>query len=73
MAPQEGIQAAVNLSSGADQVVICTWLNGDWEGEGHDRLNMLLPGHTDTLTSAVAKANPQTMAVLQAGTPVEMS
>jgi beta-glucosidase len=73
MAPQEGIQAAVNLSSGADQVVICTWLNGDWEGEGHDRPNMLLPGHTDTLTSAVAEANPQTMAVLQAGTPVEMS
>src|SRR5882724_804217 len=33
---------------------------------------MSLPGHLDTLISRVAKCNPNTVVVLQAGSPVEM-
>jgi beta-glucosidase len=44
----------------------------DWEREGHDREDMNLPGYTDDLIFAVADANPNTVVVLQSGTPVSM-
>lgn len=44
----------------------------DWEQEGHDRPHMDLPGNTDDLIFAVADANPNTVVVLQSGTPVSM-
>ena len=47
-------------------------LQGDWEGVGNDRQDMHLPGYLDTLISRVAKCNPNTVVVLQAGSPVEM-
>ena len=71
--PQEAIAHATTLAKEAEQVVICTGLNMDWEGEGADREDMKLPGHTDALISSVAKANPNVAVVLQSGAPVEMS
>ncbi|KAK0653001.1 family 3 glycoside hydrolase [Cercophora newfieldiana] len=70
--PQEEIARAVELAASAEQVVICAGLNADWETEGHDREGMGLPGVMDELISAVAKANANTVVVMQSGTPVAM-
>lgn len=63
---------AAALAREADQVIICAGLNGDWEGEGADRDTMSLPGNMDALISACAAANPNTIVVMQSGTPVSM-
>ncbi|KAK4448282.1 glycosyl hydrolase family 3 N terminal domain-containing protein [Podospora aff. communis PSN243] len=72
IAPEDEIARAVDLASSAEQVIICAGLNADWETEGHDRESMSLPGAMDALISAVAKANPNTVVVMQSGTPVAM-
>lgn len=66
------IAEAAKLAASADQVVLAIGLSGDWEGEGSDRADMRLPGRTDDLVAAVAKANPRTVVVNQTGTPVEL-
>ena len=43
-----------------------------FESEGADRPHMKLPGDQDILIAAVAAANPNTIVVLNAGSPVEM-
>ncbi|MCJ1464598.1 hypothetical protein MMC07_003211 [Pseudocyphellaria aurata] len=66
------INAAVHIAAQVDQVVLCAGLNAEWESEGCDRAHMSLPGRSDELISAVAKANANTVVVIQSGTPVEM-
>lgn len=68
----ESIAEAARLAKKVDQVVICAGLNQDWEGEGADRQDMKLPGKMDEMISAVVDANPQSVVVMQTGTPVEM-
>lgn len=70
--PEQEIATAVKAAQEADQVVVVASLGKDWESEGHDRSDMKLPGYTDQMISEVAKANPNTVVVLQTGTPVEM-
>jgi beta-glucosidase len=70
--PEEEIANAVKLAKEVDQVVICAGLNADFESEGYDRPHMDLPGHIDKLISSVATANPNTVVVMQSGTPVSM-
>ncbi|KAI1500302.1 beta-glucosidase [Biscogniauxia marginata] len=70
--PNAEIARAVELAKGADQVIICTGLNSEWETEGNDRADMKLPPGLDNLIAAVARANPNTAVVVQSGTPVEM-
>ncbi|OHW99425.1 beta-glucosidase [Colletotrichum incanum] len=66
------IAKAAALAKDADQVIICSGLNADWETEGNDRADMDLPGYLNKLISAVAQANPNTVVVNQSGTPVRM-
>ena len=40
--------------------------------EGRDAATLSLPGKQDALISAVAKANPKTIVVLETGGPVAM-
>lgn len=68
----EEIAKAVDLAKDVDQVVVCAGLNSDWESEGYDRENMDLPLHMNALIEAVARVNPNTVVVLQSGTPVSM-
>ncbi|CEL63926.1 beta-glucosidase [Rhizoctonia solani AG-1 IB] len=68
----EGIQAAVQAARAADAAVLVIGLNNDWESEGHDRIDMSLPGATNQLVSAVLEANKQTAIVVISGTPVAM-
>ncbi|KAK9357937.1 glycosyl hydrolase family 3 C-terminal domain-containing protein [Lipomyces starkeyi] len=66
------IRKAVEAAKLADQVILTVGLSGDWESEGYDRTNMKLLGATDSLVDAVLDANPNTVVVVQSGTPVEM-
>ncbi|KAH7313858.1 family 3 glycoside hydrolase [Stachybotrys elegans] len=69
---QAEIKKSVQLAREHDQVVICAGLNADWETEGTDRASMKLPGVLDQLIDEVASANPNTVVVMQTGTPEEM-
>lgn len=69
---EEEIVKAVELAKSVDQVILCMGLSSDFEQEGHDRSHMDLPGLSNELISAVAAVNPQTVVVLQSGTPVSM-
>ncbi|MBT1545988.1 glycoside hydrolase family 3 protein [Curtobacterium aurantiacum] len=66
------IEAAVDTARGADVAVVVVGTNSKVESEGYDRSSLALPGHQDDLVRAVAAANPNTVVVVNAGSPVEM-
>ena len=53
-------------------VIVVVGTDDDWETEGEDRTSMSLPGEQDDLVAAVAAANPNTIVVLNTGSPVAM-
>jgi beta-glucosidase len=63
---------AIDLAKRSDAVVLIAGLNGDWESEGFDRVDMKLPGAQNELIERVAAANPNTIVVLNVGSAVEM-
>ncbi|MGB8984766.1 MAG: glycoside hydrolase family 3 C-terminal domain-containing protein, partial [Anaerolineales bacterium] len=69
---QDMIAEAVKLAKNSDVVVLIASLNHEWESEGFDRVDMKLPGAQDELIERVAKANKNTIVVLNTGSPVEM-
>ncbi len=70
--PLDLMGEAVKLAKKADVAVVIAGLNGEWESEGFDRADMKLPGEQDELIRKVAKANKNTIVVLNVGSPVEM-
>ncbi|PZE87762.1 glycosyl hydrolase [Curtobacterium sp. MCLR17_039] len=66
------IEAAVDAARGADVAVVVVGTNSKVESEGYDRSSLALPGRQDDLVRAVAAANPNTVVVVNAGSPVEM-
>ncbi len=70
--PSVLIDAAVATATGADVAVVVVGTNSKVESEGYDRTSLALPGHQDDLVRAVAAANPNTIVVVNAGSPVEM-
>ena len=52
--------------------MIVAGLNSEWEAEGFDRVNMELPGKQNELIKRVAAVNPNTIVVLNAGSPLSM-
>ncbi|NWG33644.1 MAG: glycoside hydrolase family 3 C-terminal domain-containing protein [Chloroflexi bacterium] len=70
--PLDLIGEAVKLAQKADVVVVVAGLNGEWESEGFDRVDMKLPGEQDKLIRKIARANKNTVVVLNTGSPVEM-
>ena len=60
-------------SRDADAAVVVVGLNQDWETEGEDRTTTLLPGRQIELIEAVAAANPRTIVLVNAGSPVDMA
>ncbi len=63
------VDAAVRLAAEADVAVVVV---GNFEAEGHDRETLALPDGQDQLVAAVAAANPRTVVVVHAGSPVLM-
>ena len=66
------IQEAAQLAGQYSQVVLFAGLPDIFESEGYDRDTMALPEAHDRLIEAVAAANPNTVVVLQCGSPVEL-
>lgn len=65
------INEAVQLAGKAEVAVICAGLPAALESEGYDRCDMKLPEGHNRLIEAVAKANPNTVVILYAGSAVE--
>lgn len=70
--PKDSMADAVKLAKKADVVVLIAGLNGEWETEGSDRVDMKLPGAQNELIRQVAKANKNTIVVLNVSSAVEM-
>jgi beta-glucosidase len=71
--PDDGIERAARAAAEADAAIVVVGLNQDWETEGEDRATMRLPGRSDELVEAVAAANQNTVVLVNAGSPVEMT
>ncbi|MFI5545903.1 beta-glucosidase [Streptomyces sp. NPDC051815] len=66
------IAEAVAAARAADTAVVVVATTERVESEGFDRTDLALPGRQDDLVRAVAAANPRTVVVVNAGSPVEM-
>ena len=69
---EQRIADAAALAKGCDAAIIFAGMPEGWETEGWDRPSMDLPGPQDALIRAVAAANPNTIVVVHAGSPVHM-
>lgn len=67
------IDEAVAAAKKSDVAVIFGGLNHDFDTESFDRQHMRLPYGQETLIREVAKANPNTVVVIIAGSPLELS
>ncbi|NLZ83504.1 MAG: glycosyl hydrolase [Clostridiales bacterium] len=67
------LDEAITLAKESDEVIVIGGLNHDYDVEGRDRQDMLLPYDQNTLISEILKVNPNAVIVIVAGSPVEMS
>lgn len=67
------IDEAVAVAKESEVVIIFGGLNHDFDTESSDKQNMDLPYGQDVLIREVAKANPKTVVVIIAGSPVKLS
>ncbi|WP_406167505.1 glycoside hydrolase family 3 C-terminal domain-containing protein [Streptomyces canus] len=70
--PDELIAEAVEAARNADTAVVVVATTERVESEGYDRKDLALPGRQDELVHAVAAANPNTVVVVNSGSPVEL-
>ena len=68
--PDRQLDEAVRLGASADVAVVVVGTTEEVESEGFDRATLDLPGRQDELVSRVAAANPRTVVVVNAGSPV---
>jgi beta-glucosidase len=66
------IARAVAVAAAAEVAVVVVATTEEVESEGFDRRDLTLPGRQDDLVRAVAAANPRTVVVVNAGSPVEL-
>jgi beta-glucosidase len=71
--PADSIQQAAALAAESDVAIVFAGLTREWESEGFDRPDMELPGDQKELIEQVAAANPRTIVVLNAGSPLSMT
>ena len=66
------IAEAAAAAADADVALVVVGTNSMVESEGFDRGTLALPGRQDDLVAAVAAANPRTVVIVNAGSPVLM-
>ncbi len=66
----DAIAEAASIASKADLAIIFAGANDMLESEGRDRDGLELPGKQEQLIQAIVKSNPNTIVVLNGGTPV---
>jgi beta-glucosidase len=71
-APDELLAEAENAARACDVAVVVVGTTDEVESEGFDRASLGLPGRQDELVRRVAAANPRTVVVVNAGSPVEL-
>ncbi|MEG1245701.1 MAG: glycoside hydrolase family 3 C-terminal domain-containing protein [Gordonibacter sp.] len=71
-ATEEQLAEAVRVVSQAEVAVVFVGLPDASESEGSDRMDMALPAGHNALVERVCAANPNTVIVLQGGSPVEL-
>lgn len=69
---EELLKEAVKAALEYEEVLFIGGLNHDYDVEGYDRGDMILPYGQDEVIQQVLKANPNTVVILSAGAPVEM-
>jgi beta-glucosidase len=67
-----GIDRAESLARDADAVVVIVGTDSEVESEGYDRDTMDLPGTQDDLVRRIVRENPNTVVVINSGSPVAM-
>ncbi|MET0828836.1 MAG: glycoside hydrolase family 3 C-terminal domain-containing protein, partial [Microbacterium sp.] len=70
--PEGLIAAAAAAAAASDIAVVVVGTNSKVESEGYDRENLDLPGRQNDLVRAVAAANPRTIVIVNAGSPVAL-
>lgn len=70
---EELLKQAVASAKTSDVAIIFAGLNHDYDTEGGDKPDMILPYQQDVLIKAVSKVNPNTIVVFHAGSPIDMS
>jgi beta-glucosidase len=68
--PDALIARAAEAAAASDIAVVVVGTNSKVESEGYDRVDLDLPGRQAELVRAVAAANPRTVVVVNAGSPV---
>lgn len=63
---------AIETAGKADYAIIFAGMPENFETEGGDRPHMRLPGRQNELIEAVSRVNPNTIVVLNCGSPIEM-
>lgn len=69
---QNLINDAVMLAKTKDVAIVVIGLTEEYESEGYDRMNLDLPLGHNLLVEEVVKVNPNTIVVVQCGSPVLM-
>lgn len=70
--PDAALDEAVALAAKSDVAIVVVGTTAEVESEGFDRTSLALPGRQDELVTRVAEANPNTVVVVNAGSPVEL-
>ncbi|MFF2328878.1 MULTISPECIES: beta-glucosidase [unclassified Streptomyces] len=70
--PEELIAEAVESARTADTAIVVVGTTERVESEGFDRTDLRLPGTQDDLVRAVAAVNPNTVVIVNSGSPVEL-
>ncbi|MFG1639109.1 glycoside hydrolase family 3 C-terminal domain-containing protein [Amycolatopsis sp. NPDC049252] len=70
--PDAALDEAVALAGKSEVAVVVVGTTAEVESEGFDRTSLALPGRQDELVRRVAEANPNTVVVVNAGSPVEL-
>jgi beta-glucosidase len=68
--PDALIARAAEAAAASDVALVVVGTNSKVESEGYDRVDLDLPGRQAELVRAVAAANPRTVVVVNAGSPV---
>ena len=66
------LDEAVQVAKEADEVIIIGGLNHDYDTEGADRTDLILPYGQDELIKAILEVKPEAIVVIIVGSPVEM-
>jgi beta-glucosidase len=72
--PETGneIERAVEAARRADLALVVVGTSGEWESEGNDRRMLRLPGRQDELVERILAARPDSVVILNTGSPVEL-